>query len=231
MQNELETTLRKFAPRLEPHVQHFGDRMPAIFWSTDSQLRVTSAQGTGLIWLGLTPEEVKGLSLFDYLRRPDPDVRLIAAHQEALQGKSSSFAVTWTGRTFDIHLEPQRDAEGNISGTIGVALELTERLRERSPGSADDQRLRALLENSGELQALLGADGTLGYVSPSTTRILGYPADELVGRSAFEFVHPEDREHTRKIFSAPLRGRGDGSIAPDVEASLSTLRGGAERQL
>src|SRR5690606_7184064 len=39
-------------------------------------------------------------------------------------------------------------------------------------------------------------DGRYLYVSAGFERILGYPAAEVLGRQAFEFVHPEDRTDT-----------------------------------
>jgi len=40
---------------------------------------------------------------------------------------------------------------------------------------------------------VVDTDGTITYVSPAITRILGYDPSELVGHEGFEFVHPEDR--------------------------------------
>ena len=46
-------------------------------------------------------------------------------------------------------------------------------------------------------------DGTIRYASPSHERLLGYPADELVGRNALSFVHPED---VSRVQSALVNG-------------------------
>ncbi len=54
-------------------------------------------------------------------------------------------------------------------------------------------RFQAVIEKSWDAIALLEAEGKVGYVSPSTTRILGYVPDQIVGRNLFDFVHPEDR--------------------------------------
>lgn len=51
---------------------------------------------------------------------------------------------------------------------------------------------QSLIEGSQEMIAVLDRDGILRYTSPSIERIGGYTANEMIGRSAFDFVHPED---------------------------------------
>src|SRR5215472_13128920 len=67
-----------------------------------------------------------------------------------------------------------------------------------------DQRFRALIEHSSDAIALLTPEGTVTYTSPSNERITGYTAEELLGRNGFEFVYPEDLEHTRQQLTAIL---------------------------
>ncbi len=73
----------------------------------------------------------------------------------------------------------------------------------------NDQRFRALIEHSSDAITLLTPEGTVTYTSPSTERITGYTAEELVGRNGFEFVHPEDLEHTRQQLTAILDQPGN----------------------
>lgn len=51
---------------------------------------------------------------------------------------------------------------------------------------------RSLIENSADIITIMDADGTIRYDSPTIKRILGYEHSELVGRSIFELVHPDD---------------------------------------
>jgi PAS domain S-box-containing protein len=72
-----------------------------------------------------------------------------------------------------------------------------------------DQRFRALIEHSSDAIALLTPDGSVTYASPSTERVTGYPATELVGRNSFALLHPEDLEDVRQQFTALLDRPGD----------------------
>jgi PAS domain S-box-containing protein len=62
-----------------------------------------------------------------------------------------------------------------------------------------EKHFRALIENSADGIALLAADSSVLYASPPTTLILGYQADEMVGRQALEPVHPDDLAAVRAM--------------------------------
>src|SRR5229473_2002915 len=55
-----------------------------------------------------------------------------------------------------------------------------------------DQVFRALIENASDVITILSATGIIEYESPSGKRILGFEPEELVGKRAFAFVHPDD---------------------------------------
>src|SRR6266849_1364868 len=61
-----------------------------------------------------------------------------------------------------------------------------------------DQRFRALIEHSSDAISLLTADSSVMYASPSTRRVTGYSAEELIGRNGFPLLHPEDLEDMRQ---------------------------------
>src|SRR5260221_527794 len=71
-----------------------------------------------------------------------------------------------------------------------------------------NQRFRALIEHSSDAISLLTADGTVTYASPSTRRVTGYSAEELVGRNGFTLLHPEDLEELRQQFTTQLNRPG-----------------------
>jgi len=72
--------------------------------------------------------------------------------------------------------------------------------------------LRRVAEHACDLIAEISADGRLLYVNPSVELSLGYALDELVGRRAFELVHPEDLpatlESLRKTIETGSASRG-----------------------
>jgi PAS domain S-box-containing protein len=120
-----EEVLRQNEARLRLLV----DQIPALVWTTDRQMRFTSFLGAGLAVLGLRPNQVVGRTLYEVFGTGDPRFPAVAAHREALEGKSAAYEMKWGGRAYQAHVEPLRAADGSIGGTTGVALDVTERVR------------------------------------------------------------------------------------------------------
>jgi len=55
-----------------------------------------------------------------------------------------------------------------------------------------EERFRSLVQNSSDIITILEVDGTIRYESPSIERILGYKPEDLLGKNAFVFIHPEE---------------------------------------
>lgn len=86
---------------------------------------------------------------------------------------------------------PVKDgAEEEASKKHIMAHELADLI---SCGSEDTSKwARLLLDNVHDLITVLSLKGTFLYVSPSVEQLLGYKAEELVGKSISEFCHPSD---------------------------------------
>lgn len=60
-----------------------------------------------------------------------------------------------------------------------------------------EKHYRLIAEHSTDMISTHNTDGIYLYASPACQTLLGYEAGELVGRSAYEFFHPEDLEAIR----------------------------------
>lgn len=67
-----------------------------------------------------------------------------------------------------------------------------------------DWLFRALIQNSRDIITILESDGVIRYESPSVERIVGFTPEELVGKSVFEYIHPDDLEAVQIAFQAVL---------------------------
>ncbi|MFN2571380.1 MAG: PAS domain S-box protein [Gemmatimonadales bacterium] len=76
-----------------------------------------------------------------------------------------------------------------LAHVLATALE---RARVEEALRKSEEHFRSLTENASDIVTILGDDGILRYVSPSVQRLLGYQTKELLGRNAFEFMHPDD---------------------------------------
>jgi len=75
-----------------------------------------------------------------------------------------------------------------------LALALRERREQERVIEAGQERYQTLAQNAIALVTELDAEGRLLYVSPQHKELLGWDAEDLLGRAAIELVHPEDRE-------------------------------------
>jgi PAS domain S-box-containing protein len=73
---------------------------------------------------------------------------------------------------------------------------------------ADLDALRGLIAGSTDMLARHDPDGTYRYVSPASRQLLGYEPAELVGRSAYEFIHPDDVPSVERAHRAVLAETG-----------------------
>src|SRR5436853_3831506 len=65
---------------------------------------------------------------------------------------------------------------------------------------------RALIENSFDIITVIDAEGIVRYTTPSGERLTGYTAS--LGKSAFDFVHPEDVERIAEVFGEAMSRPG-----------------------
>ena len=99
----------------------------------------------------------------------------------------------------------RKDAEGRPAALFGVFQDVTEREEAARRLEASEAYHRLLTENSTDVVARYGLDGTFTYLSPALEAVLGYPAVDLVGRTTFSIIHAEDHARVAAEFAAYLR--------------------------
>jgi diguanylate cyclase (GGDEF)-like protein/PAS domain S-box-containing protein len=124
---EAEQTVEAVRRAGEAHLRLVAEQAPAILWSSDLDLRFTALAGAGLAPFAQATNGLVGLSLYEYFRTDDRELPAIAAHLRALRGEPAHYQQAWDGRDFECHVEPLRGADGTIIGTVGLALDITER--------------------------------------------------------------------------------------------------------
>lgn len=66
--------------------------------------------------------------------------------------------------------------------------------------SKSERKQSAMISNISDVIGILNADGIIMYKSPNIKNHFGWNPEDLVGKSAFETVHPDDLEKTQKVF-------------------------------
>jgi PAS domain S-box-containing protein len=98
------------------------------------------------------------------------------------------------------------DEDGETTGLVGIGRDLTERRRRQ-------RRFRALVKESNDIVSVVDAEGVYQYQSPSLEHILGYDPEETVGDSAWEYIHPDDKQAVAEAFEEWIKNTGETVVA------------------
>lgn len=84
----------------------------------------------------------------------------------------------------------------NVSGKLiridGISSDVTERKEAESALANSELKLRTLLENSNDAIVIISEDLEYTFATESIKRIIGYSAEEFVGTSMLNYIHPDD---------------------------------------
>jgi len=103
-------------------------------------------------------------------------------------------------RHVEIHAEVLLGANGQPTKYFGTLQDVTERKTFQTQLNEAEERFQMIAQNMTDVISLFNRDGILLYASPSHEQLLGYPAEWFIGRSATEWIHPDDIEHMRQLF-------------------------------
>jgi PAS domain S-box-containing protein len=172
----------------------------SVAGTAEEALRRISQGGVDLMVLDYMLPDAKGLEFYAQLKARGQDLPVIMVtgrSDEALIVAALRAGVQDFITKSPEYLGYLPEAVERVLSRVSVARRLKE----------SEQRFRALTDHATDIIAVLAADGTVDFVSPSLTRVLGYQPEEVMGSSVFAFVHPDDLEEARgkftEIYSQP----------------------------
>ena len=88
-----------------------------------------------------------------------------------------------------------------------------------------ERHFRALIEKGRDIIAVSNREGFMIYQSPSIQRVLGYSPEEMIGKKALLFVHPDDRERVQEAKNRALEtDEGTASVEYRMQARDGSWR-------
>ena len=213
-----EQALRESEMRLRTVVSN----APVVLFATDSDGIFTLVEGRGLELLGPGSENLVGRSIFEVYE----DTPKVASNAtRALAGEAFKSTFDLAGIVYEAYYSPIQEASGEVSGLIGVSIDVTERVRAEAEIrklneelerrvedrtarlTESEERYKSLFRDNPDGVYSLDLRGRFDTVNPATQSVTGYPIDELIGKNSAELIVPEGRMDAARRFALASRGR------------------------
>ena len=117
---------------------------------------------------------------------------------------------------------PLRDAQGNLVGAINMLVDITERKKTEETLQRSERELAEFFENATEAIHWIGPDGTILRANKAELRMVGYAAEEYIGRNIAEFH--VDQNLVKDILARLLKGDTLEEYRAQVRAKDGTIR-------
>ena len=187
----------------DPEWRAFLENSPFMYFLVDAAGTVLSVNEFGAAQLGYRVDELLGQPVFKVFS--DAERERVRENLDLCLERPDQ-ANTWEAQTIRkdgaaLWVRENAKAIKRSSGDAAVLIaceDITERRYAEEAARESARRFRALIEHAYDVVLLLDQDGSVLYASPSVERVLAYAARELVGCSAFDFIHPDQAEDARK---------------------------------
>lgn len=184
-------------------------QLPAFVWTTDKTPVYTSYQGSAKPLFDRSISDMVGRSVLMVATDEMPADLIMRNYRTALAGRTVRYEYSKRGRLFECQLQPLRAATGAVTGTVGVAVEVTERRR-----TVEELVRQEALFAAGQQIAHLGSwqfDANTGRVtwSDELYEILGHArTDTSLDKASFmAHVHPDDADALEQAFNGAVETR------------------------
>lgn len=182
------------------------DHAPVALTMFDRNMRYLAVSRRWLQDYRLDDRDVIGHSHYEVF--PEIDASLRAIHKRGLAGETISSdedrferadgSVQW----LRWEMRPWYQTGGDIGGIVIFSEDITERKVAESALRASEHRFHDIVEASADWVWEVDATGRYTYASESVEQLLGYRSSEVIGKTAFDLMPPDEAERVRAEFLA-----------------------------
>jgi PAS domain S-box-containing protein len=199
---EIHEDVRRSEERLRTLVQTSNEGV----WVLGPDDLTTFANARMAAMLGCTVDEMIGRPITAFLDEEEQRAALTRLAGRR-RGLADQYEMRW--RTPDgrevwtiVNANPLTDADGAYAGAFAMVTDISERISHERAVRASEERYRNIIETTTEGVWMIDGDHRTTYVNRRMAELLGYAVDEMLGRSASDFMADGDTAP-----DAPVAGR------------------------
>jgi PAS domain S-box-containing protein len=196
------------------------DNAPLIIMMLNPQGKIIRFNHYMEILTGYSLNEVKGKDWFSTFlpedqREKTKELFLRAIDDIQTNGNINPiFTKDGSQRVIEWYDKTLKDTQNNTLGLLSMGLDVTQRIRVEESLRNSEARFRTLVESTSDWIWEIDTHGSYTYVNPQIEKLLGYRPEEVLGKSPFDFIPPEEVQRVIDIFVELL----------DKRAPMITLR-------
>ncbi len=190
---------------------------PFAMWVSDAKGIMIRANQALRNILNLTDEMIIGK--YNVLHDENMDVQGFMPVVEAVFNnlKSARFTMYWTGTKagdvdlsvanelwIDVSMFPITDEAGKLVNVVCQYVDITELKLAEEALQETNAKHSAMIENIGDVIAIVESDGMTKYQSPNIEKWFGWKPEDIIGTNGWDKMHPEDVERIQENFSKVL---------------------------
>jgi len=206
------------------------ESMQESYFEVDLGGNFTSFNQAAIEMSGYSREELQGMNFRRYSPPETQKLMFETFHQVYVTRKPQQLVnyqvIHKNGSLHDNELSvwPMKDASGNVVGFHSLVRDVTSRKRVEQALRENEERYRAIFENTGNASVLIAKDTTILLANSNFAKLTGYTKEEIEGKMSWTaFVDPSDLEMMRQYHD---QRRLDSTMAPQsYEFHLKTRSG------
>ncbi|MGK0236389.1 MAG: PAS domain S-box-containing protein, partial [Psychroserpens sp.] len=194
-------------------LKHSEDRFNKRLKASEDMITIHKPNGKYLYYNGpecyaITPEDIVGKMPNDLFNKDVSNILTDTFKKVEKTGESETLEVLldWQGekRWFSEHIYPIKDDDGKVVELVKVCrdihqLKLTEQeIENKNKALLQSYKAhRDVLEASSDLISVVDENGKILFINHASKKFYGLSPKKCLGKSIFDFTHPEDREYTK----------------------------------
>ncbi|SEF88585.1 PAS domain S-box protein [Algoriphagus boritolerans] len=156
----------------------------------DKERRYILAEGTNFEKWGLRREDFEGKKLSEFQLTPYEEINAILDrvyfNQEIVVSE-----FLFNERHYNRTIRPIVE-NGQVEYALSIVRDIQDEFQAKKDLQQSEEKYRRLVEDSTEIIFSLTEAFLLHYVSPNVKQFLDYDSEEVIGRSIFDFINPDD---------------------------------------